>query len=123
MNRQEVNKAYPALKREWPGRVLRIHMPHHPGIPDFQLLYNRHVLFAEVKWLPDKARAKQLQFLNELHDEGYNTCILGKDDEGWTMWRGAYLDLIGVVLKSENGQFWSKQLNDPTLLHLLLLGS
>lgn len=99
-------------------------MAYHPGFPDFLLLFERRTIYSEVKWLPDKARPKQLVFLQELQDEGYPTCLLGYGQhhglKGWTIWTKNYHTLIGKILRPGEGQLWVENLGLPEAIDLLL---
>ena len=116
----ELNKAYPALKREWPGRVMRMHMPQVPGFPDFLLTYGRRVFFAEVKALPGKLRPRQCAFLDELQKEGQYTCTLGYSMNGiWSAWKQGYMGLYQVKLYHGMGQMETDYLHRPNFLEWL----
>lgn len=103
--RHEVNRAYPRLTREWPGRVIRMHLPYLRGFPDFLLLWRGVTVYTEVKWLPDRLRPAQAHLLQELHEEGYHTAALGWDDEqrGWLVRRGGYRAHVETPLRWHDG--------------------
>ena len=63
MGTQELNKAYPRLKREWPGYILRLTNPMSKGLPDF-LITHIHCgpVFAEVKCVSDPRDIIGLEF-------------------------------------------------------------
>lgn len=99
-------------------------MAYHPGFPDFLLLYERKTIYAEVKWLPDVPRPKQMLFLQEMHDEGHPTCLLGYSKPGpigyWTVWHGGYTRLIGTTLREYEGSLTLDSLDDPNMLGIIL---
>jgi hypothetical protein len=103
--RHEVNRAYPRLKREWPGTIIRAHLPYLKGFPDFLLLWGGRTLYAEVKWCPDVLQPKQAYYLDDLVAQGQPAAALGWDDDQglWVVRTGEFLRWRVVPLRHLDG--------------------
>ena len=86
MSRHELARAYPRLKREWPGLVMRQQGLRTAGLPDFILVWRGSVIFAEVKWEGHRLEALQAYKLDELTAHGALTVELIAGEAGWACW-------------------------------------
>lgn len=85
--RREVQRAYPRLKREWPGLTVRLHGLRTTGLPDFVLVHPAGTLFAEVKWEGHKLEGLQAYHLEQVARAGGLACALVTGDAGnWAAW-------------------------------------
>jgi len=87
---RELDIAYPRIKRQWPGLVIRQHQPRIKGWPDF-ILIDGEVIFAEVKWIKNVGQRPvldptQAHWLNELKRNGAITYLLVGHQDGWLAW-------------------------------------
>jgi len=88
---RELDIAYPRIKRQWPGLVIRQHQPRIKGWPDF-ILIDGEVIFAEVKWIKNVGHRPvldptQAHWLEELRRNGAIACLLVGHPDGWVAWQ------------------------------------
>jgi hypothetical protein len=103
---EELNKAYPRLKREWEGQggfLLRLTNPQKKGIPDFFMSCHAGAILVEVKCVSDRRdniglMYHQAKILDEAGRWGRVLCLCLEADE-WAMFYAGELQRYWKVLK------------------------